>query len=322
MSLFVVSGIYYYLKGKSLLATILYLLALMSKETAVVFPFLVFLLNINNLKKRIFSLGIILIITSIYLFLRFSFFGLATGDSYNWSFSVGSTLNSLFWYIAWSLGAPELLLDYIGSLLIPINRFYTDFSYWPVIIFPIVALILMCIFLILKSIKKINYSLIIYASAFLISLLPFLFLPSHKFAVSLGVALLFFDLVLVWLIIKNTKYLYLFIFLFLILNIPMGILNSMRHYSVGRSSISKSVYEFVQSKYPEKPMGSYLEFINDTPIIAASWGSSRQISNSIQGSEMFRLLYDQSDYQVYYEDEPGDRPSTNKISISTKQFLK
>lgn len=322
MSLLVFSGLYFYLKGKSLLATILYLLALMSKETAVVFPFLIFLFSLNNLKKRVLSLGFISLLTLVYLYFRFSYFGLATGDSYSWSFSVGSTLNSLFWYITWSLGAPELLLDYIGSMLIPISKFYSDFSFWPLIIFPLLILVIMCIFLFFKSLSKITVKPFIYASAFLVSLLPFLFMPSHKFAVSLGVPLLFFDLILVWLIIKNTKYLYLFIFLFILLNVPMGILNSKRHYSVGRSSISKSVYEFVKTNYPVQPKDSYLEFVNDTPIFAASWGSSRQISNSIQGSEMFRLIYDASDYQVYYEDDPGERPNTKKISVSTKQFIK
>ena len=102
----------------------------------------------------------------------------------------------------------------------------------------------------------------------------------------------------------------------------MNYLTHTRHYSVGRAKISEKVFEYLAKNYREEPKGSYFEFINDTADYGASWGSSKQIANSIGGPELFRVFYQNPSYTVYFEDFPGERPANEKkIPLSTKMFV-
>lgn len=300
-----------------------FILALLSKETAVVLPVILLLLNWYQKKIDFRKLLPFVFILLPYLFLRLGKFGGAVGETYGWNFSPVKAGNTFMWYGLWSVGAPELLLDYIGSGLRPISRFFTDFLiWWPLIIWPLLANIALLIYLFIKKIRVLDRKVIFLCTSFVISLLPVLFLPQHKFAVELGLPLVWFSLAVVWLLPENNKIVILFVLVFLSLNLPMNILTAQTHYSVGRAKVSKKVYDFVMKNYPNKPSNAYFEFINDTKVYTPEWGSSRQISNSIQGSEMFRFIYNDPNYSVYFEDIPVSQPvNKTKISLSSKIFL-
>jgi hypothetical protein len=101
----------------------------------------------------------------------------------------------------------------------------------------------------------------------------------------------------------------------------MNYLTYSHHYSVNRGVISKKVYDHFSTQYSKAPENSYFEFVNDTPLKSKEWGSSKQIANSIGGSELFRVIYRDEQYNVYFEDLSGVRPSAKQIPISTKMFL-
>ena len=312
-----------YLENKKLQTVIFFVLAIMSKETAVILPLVILIIDWSRKKLNLKKLIPYALVLIPYLYLRLGKFGGAVGETYGWNFSPIKMVNTFMWYGLWSVGAPELLLDYIGSGFRPIGRFFTDFPvWWPLITWPLLANLAFLFFLFIRKIKSIDRKFVFFMASFVVSLLPVLFLPQHKFAVELGLPLVWFSLTVAWLLPENKKTIILFVLVFLSLNIPMNILTAQTHYSVGRAKVSKKVYDFVIKDYPNKPNNVYFEFINDTRAYTPEWGSSRQISNSIQGSEMFRFIYNDPNYLVYFEDFPGIRPANEKkVSLSTKMFV-
>lgn len=304
-------------------SVLFFTLALLSKETAVVIPLVLFVIDWSHRKvnpKKLLPFTLVLI---PYLYLRLFIFGLAVGDTYSWNFSLIKAVNTLIWYFLWALGSPEFLIDYIGSAFRPIPRFFTDYPlWWPVILGLLVTSLIILVFLLIKKVSKIDRQFIALCILFPVSLLPVLFLPQHKFALELGLPLIWFSLAVTWILPNNGIGPRLFIVSYLILNLSMNYLSLSRHYSIGRAKISNRVFRYFRENFPKEPTNSYIEFINDSKAYTKEWGSSRQIANSTGGSELFRVLYDDPSYHVYFEDLPTARPNSNKISISTKLFLK
>ncbi len=321
-------------KSKPKLSLLYFVLALMSKETAIVLPALIFLLNskdkkslastIYDLPVRQAGLRSTILISVVFLYFRLFHFGLAAGDSYIWNFAPDKFANTLMWYILWSFGAPELLVDYVGSGLKLMPRLFTDYKYWwPFIVFPLTTIIASSSYLLLRNFKKLNLYFWIFIAFFVISLSPVLFLPSHKFALELGLPLVGFSLALALLFQKAKPYFLLFTFtLFLTYNLSMNYLTYTRHYSVSRGKIVKKVYQYFTQNYPRPPEINYFEFINDAKDNGEIWGQSRQISQALSGSDFFKVYYRNPAYMVYYQDSSTRPPSTpTPIQLSTKQFL-
>lgn len=315
-------------RSKPKLSLFFFLLALLSKETAIVLPALIFLINYKDLKiKQHFLFFIFYFLLSlIYLYLRLFHFGLVVGDSYTWDFSLVKLTNTLMWYFLWSLGAPELLVDYVGSGLRLIPRFFTDYSvWWPFIVLSLLSLIATLSIVFLKNFKKLNSQFWVFITFFVVSLLPVLFLPSHKFALELGLPLVGFAIATSLLLQKSNKFFY-FVFLsfFVLYNLSMNYLTYTRHYTVSRGQISKKVYQYFSHNYPSPSKQHYFEFINDANDYGSIWGQSKQISQSLSGSDFFKVFYRQPEFVVYYQDMQGQRPKPpefTEIKISTKQFL-
>lgn len=316
-------------KKKPILSLVFFVLALMSKETAIVIPVLILLLNVNGKKaplSTIYNLRFSILASLLYLYFRLFHFGLAEGVSYVWDFSPTKAINTTMWYILWAIGAPELLIDYIGSGLRPVPRFFADYSsWWPVITFPLLVIVGLLNFTLFKNFKKISLTFWIFSVFFFFSLLPFLFLPSHKFALELGLALVGFSLAISLLLQKTSRVFYFaFLGVFLFYNLSMNYLTLTRHYSVSRGQISKKIHQFFSQNYSTPPVSRYFEFINDATDYGEIWGQSKQISQSLSSSDFFKVFYKNPDYKVYYQDIKEERPpqsASSAINISTKQFL-
>jgi hypothetical protein len=328
MVVFVLLACLFYLKNESLKNTLysvlFFVLALGSKETAVVLPLI--LLLISWWKKRInfwrlLPFGLIL---GFYLFFRFFHFGGVVGESYLWDFSAKRALNTLSWYTLWSFGAPELLVDYVSSGFRILPRFFTDFPVWSYIILGAGVVTLTSFLLILiQRLRKIDKQSFLAVGWFVLALSPVLFLPWHKFTLELALPLVGFSLFLAQLSLKRSKRTNFFIGSFFLLNLLMNVLTYQTHYSVNRSKIAKKIYNYLNINYPNYPSGQYFEFINDTDTSIETWGSSKQIAHLASESNMLRAIFDNKLLNVYYEDYPGERPPKEKrIPLSSKMFLK
>src|SRR5258706_3658921 len=303
---------------------IFFVIALLSKETAVILPLLILLFNFKIIKKNLASILPTVVILLIYLFLRFKVFGNTVGDSYLWNFSPAKAANTLMWYVLWSFGAPELLVDYVGSGLRLVPKFFTDYPlWWKIILALLFGTLATSSLLLLKRLKNIDSSFAKYVLLFLMTILPVLFLPAHKFSLELGLPLVGLSLCLAWLLPKKNTFLAtIFFFFYIALNLSMNYLTYTRHYSVSRGAISLKVYDYFSKNYPIYPSGKYFQFINDSGDFGSQWGQSKQISQALSGSDFFKVFYKSSDKKVYYQDIPEVTPSNKSpIYLSTKQFL-
>jgi len=379
MTIFVVAAILIFLELQKTLNTfrrnlvlvalclVSFILALASKETAIVLPFILLgflarevLLKSNFLRKDLLStvsqlkteallIFCSLLVAAIYLYARLSIFGSADGDTYVWDTSLKSSIHTFTWYSIWALGAPEMLIDYVGSGFKVLPSFYSDYGSWSLtIVAGLFASITGLLFfvgmnvlrLIRKSFKsKKSFSTLLligfFAGDFVLSLVPVLFLPLHKFSHALGLPLVWFALGIAFLLpktiqIKNGALILLLLIPYLGYNIAMHEVYQKWHYSQNRALISKQVFDFFSETYPTPPPNKQFIFVNDfDPGGGASWGTSKQISHSTMQSEMWRVLYKDHTYLVLFQDLPhqdtlgGNQKLHffNRIPVSSRQFL-
>lgn len=329
MTVFILLAILTYLKKPSwktnTLTVLYFVLALLSKETAVVLPLILILFGWFKKRfqwKRLIPFFIILL---LYLYFRFSHFGLVSGDSYLWNFSPKKFINTFFWYGLWSFGAPELLVDYVSSGFRILPRFFTDFPLWSKIVLSLIGFALISfITLFAVHFKKISYKrLILFLGIFILALLPVLFLPWHKFTLELTLAMVGFSFLLAEVCLNKRSWLTtLFIVLFLILNLSMNILTYQSHYTVARSRIAKKVYQYFIINYPQYPKDNYFEFVNNQKIENKIWGLSKQVAFAMGDDNFFQVLYYNHQIKVFYEDFPKEKPKDKKaININSTIFL-
>lgn len=326
MLTFILLALFNYLKPSkvnNVYAFIFFMLAILCKETVIVLPLILLAYEVINKRLNVAKIAPYFLIILPYLYIRYHNLGEGVVSSYIFDFSVRKFFNTLSWYFLWSLGGPELLVDYVSSGFNILPRFYTDFPLWSKIILPFLGAILICfMILIFKNIRYLGKTFVFSLFIFIIGLFPVIFLPSHKFTLQLTLSMVGFSF-LVGSLSKYRAYLAFFIISFAALNILTNLLTYQTHYSVARSRISQKVFYYFASNYHNPPKDTYFEFINDTPNFGKEWGSSKQISQAISGSDLFKVLYKDHNYHVYFEDDQEDKPSElKKISISTKEFLK
>ncbi len=328
MAVFVLLSCLFYLKNKSLknslFSVLFFILALASKETAVVLPGILLLMDwVRGEKIRLKKILPYALILVPYLYLRLFVFGGVGGESYLWDFSLKRTLNTLFWYTLWSFGAPELLVDYVSSGFRILPRFFSDFPLWSYMILgAILPVLVSFLFIIPQRKKEIDKLLIFGIAVFVLGLLPVLFLPWHKFTLELTLPMVGFSLMLARLSVSRKKRAWIFAFFFLVLNILVNIFTYKTHYSTNRSKIARKVYEYFKVNYPNYLSDQYFEFVNDTEGAPETWGSSKQIAHIAANSNLFQVLFNDKTMEVFYEDLEGERPKGKaKIPISSRMFL-
>lgn len=309
-----------FLKSQKILPIIFFILALLSKETAIVFPFiLLFYLTLtkqNNIKRLLPYFFIFF----IYLILRLYFFKTPLGDSYGFDFTLKKLFNTYFWYTLWSFGTPEFLVDYVSSNLKIVPRFFDVLPIWSnILLINISITIISFLSLLFNQIKKLS-SLFLGFLIFIIGLLPVAFLPWHKFTLELTLPLLGFCLLLSKLITNSKSKILNLTFLssFIILNFITNYLYFKTSYVITRAVISKKVYLYFIEKNPS--LENNIVFVNNGES-SKDWGLSKQVALSTSNSDMFRVLYKNPTLKIYFEDLDKNFPENN-IKIDSLQFLK
>ena len=299
-----------------------YFFALLSKETAIVTPFLIAVsylyLEIKNLKKikllRILkvikSLGIVLLpfifLTLIYLYFRIFYYGLASGDSYIWDFSP-SVFNTLFWYGLWSMNLPELLVDFIGSGFV-VNA--NLFRFWSKEIIPILVLFLLQILIILyllinklKSIKGLIPVIVLAAFWFTTSLLPVLFLPWHKFSFYLTLAILgLFLLIMSLLENAGKKVIILFCLLWLATSYMTLKLTEETHWITRGAQTAKRVDNYFRENNDILEMHPTITFVDTDKDGDLPWKPSEILKASLSDENYYKVFHPK-EFVVYYGNE-------------------
>lgn len=302
-----------------------FILALMSKETAVmlpaVFTIVHFYLGVTgrirlSIKKLIVSMLPYGVVLGVYLFLHFLSFGLISGDSYIWDFAPGRALNTSAWYFLWSLNLPEMLIDFVGPGL---NLNPNLLKYWSKDIVPIFILFTIqagfIVFALFKSKILKNKSLVLFCiSWFLLTILPVVFLPVHKFTYYLTLPLFGVVILLSYLLNSQKPVVkVLFCAVWVVLSLTSLRLTLETNWITQGINISKRIYLYFEKNRAELTSKNIV-FIDTPEDRVLPWSPTATLKTVLSGGSFFDVFYPELSPRVSYSGI-GDE------SIRSRQFL-
>jgi hypothetical protein len=317
VALFILLSVYFfakYLDGglkEYVLSFLFFILALLSKETAVITPVLFVLVclyrkvlgskqNWDKLPKAVLPMIFLL---GGYLYLRFNYYGFPQGDSYVIDISP-RILNTLFWYGMWSFNMPEMLVDFIGpGFDINIAPLLTWKTY---ILISLISFVLIVILagisklIILKRDKKLIQHVLFGILWFVITLTPVVIYPWHKFSYYLTLPLfgVVFVLASVCILSKNKIITSLVVFFWIIGSVSNLILLQKTHWIIRGSQISENVYQYF-SELDIK--GKRIVFYDTLEDANSPWIPSQTIKDTLSDDDFFLVFFPEVksvDYQI------------------------
>lgn len=321
------------------LASILfYCLALFNHESAIILPGILFLYTLLFKKFDIKKLALLitpyLAIGMTFLLSTPSITDLPEQAVYRPTFQLNRIFNTLGWYIMWSLGAPEMLVDFIGPRLALKIEFITWYGHYAKVVFPLLFFISSLLFLMMWSLKnKIlkNKLLIFFTLSFFVSTSPFVFFPQHKFVYYLSLSNTWFCAALGVILAVSWKsgriykaFTLLIIFFFIIISYQTINLNAITYWAAKRAKAAEVLIAQFREEYPKPGTGTVFYIIDDPdyPDISKEWGtSSRQAFYILSGSDALKLLYNDSSIRAYYQANgnlPSDIDKTKIIKFTAK----
>ncbi|MGB6882195.1 MAG: glycosyltransferase family 39 protein [Microgenomates group bacterium] len=316
------------------LSLITYILALLSKETAVVLPAILILvygfLKLRKekhipLKKFVFALSPFLILLFIYLYFHFFLYGLAQGESYIWDFSP-RFINTLFWYGLWSFNLPETLVDFVGPGL----RFNPNlFKFWSKDIIPIfflfggfVIFILSALAKARRKMKKKDWQVFVFSFAwFVLTLIPVLFLPLHKFAFYLTLPLVGVVLAVSYLIEKAKVNRILKIILasvWIFLTLFTLRLTVETHWITQGAKVARNAHLFFRDLDIGEKGKMFIEFYDTKEDEDLPWGPSDLVKVVLSQDNFFEVFFEEK-FELLKE---GSRtPEQDIIKVRARSLL-
>ncbi|OGG16293.1 hypothetical protein A3D77_02435 [Candidatus Gottesmanbacteria bacterium RIFCSPHIGHO2_02_FULL_39_11] len=322
--------------GRSIL---FFILALMSKETAVVLPGILILTYIYEKKKipsksEFKKLGIFILLSVIYFLAHAIFYGFASSSSYK--VIIGkATFQILFWYFLWALSVPNIFIDFLLPHLkiSPVwhqvagansSVFFIFFGVFAVLLF----------FLMIWSIKYVKgsiYTLFYSLFWFVIALLPLIIFPLHKLATEQALALAGLSIYLGSVLSSAFKEKGLFkiisflMIVFYLVHASNSILLARRtHWVILSARQAEKTLFALRLKYPILPDDSIIYFKNGE-IKIPQYGSAKQIYQALGNGAAINILYNDNKIQSYFEDVKDLPPDVKKsklvLEFDSSKFL-
>lgn len=345
-----------------LLSLFLFVGALMSKEMAVTLPIALgwWLIVVRNKFNPVDWVKLIwpyALILGIYLYFHIFHYGFAGGDSYVWDISP-TVFNTLTWYGLWAFGIPESFVDFVGSGFTFNSNLFSFFGPSPAIIlwlsFSLIATCLIVfvkqfgqqtsvalkeikskkknqLFALGKSLYSHNSLALFGVGWFVLTLAPVMFLPWHKFAFATSLPLFGLSILIASILNKLTNstdlnkiILIVAILAYTSLQILSVDFYYKHHWVSNGGRAAQLVHNFLQQEYPHLDSDQALYFTNDTDVFSDNWGSSRQLSHFLSGSNALKIWYNNNQLEAYYQDEidTNDLPKNKEIiPLSSRVFL-
>lgn len=332
---------YFFLTKKHTISILAFLIALLSKETAVLYvPFLLLYIGLIQYPKSIPEARTYLPILLPYLLVSLMCIMLyipgidsnsTTTTEYQINFSPSLIINNSIWYAAWSFGFPEALPDYMPSIFsLPIPQFYSffdevHFTEYVITLSGFLTLFIVSVSLYLYykkgDVLTINYflrAIFIFISFFLF-LAPFLVIQ-HKWMVRLTIPLVFvsfFQAYIITVMMQNRKYLLRYIGFGCLLSYVLfnyyGVTVHEHHSTyLLESSISQNVRQVLIQDGSQVRDSSYLFFRDSEKVKNAAWQGSEKIKVTLNDQSFLDYYFpDSKDIEALYDFEeqlfPKDR---------------
>jgi len=202
MFFFLSASLNFFVQKKQIVSLFFFVLALFSKEQAILFPVFVLLIFIWQ-KKKIPSILYFFGLFSFIFFLIHIYVSKTSPQFVEYAVHLSPRLwmNNIMWYLLWSLGFPSNLPDYMRSVFsFPLPEFWTFFSNFSFRAYMIIQLVFLCLFCTIslflfirvkKAEKRIFLSIFLFCvlsfALFLLPVLPIV----HKWMVRLTIPLIF-----------------------------------------------------------------------------------------------------------------------------------
>lgn len=299
-------------------------IALFCHESAValvgIFFLLIFLSKLNLRQKFLFSfpyffLGVLFTLSA------WDTSGLPKQQVYQPIFHFKTVVNTLGWYVLWSFGLPEMLVDFVKPNLVLKREFILWYGDFAKITFPLLLFVISMLPMAIVLSRKIlfNRIFLFFTISFLISISPFLFFPQHKFVYYLSLPIVLFSaalgliLALFWKTGNFQKGMVICLLAaFMIISYQTTALNDKTHWAAKRAKAAQSLLMDIKKAYPLVGANDVFYFVNDSnyPFIAKEWGgSSKQAFYILSGKDAIQLLYNNKNLKAYFEDM--EKPPTN-----------
>lgn len=312
-----------------------FVLALMSKETAVVLPVLLGITGLFLKKEKLSDLLKLSVpflgVTLIYLFGHFVYYGLPQSESYKLILGK-SNLTVLVWYFFWALSSPNIMTDFIGPGL-KINPVFFQVSQTSgklyLVSFPIFLAVFGYFILRVIKTRPAVFSYLIFGFLwFVVGVLPVVVFPLHRLAIEQSLSLVGLSIVFGKLLSdgffagKKLRLLALLCLgLYCLVAVNSIILARSTHWIPRMAGQAKSVVSYFSANYPDLPDDSVVYFV-DGEIKIPAYGSSKQLALALAGNRGLRLALGKPNLQVYYQAE-GELPTGHfqPIVIDASRFL-
>jgi hypothetical protein len=310
-----------------------FILSLISKETAVIFPFIAFstLLFFGNKKLTKHELNKIIktmlpffIILAIYIYFHFFLYGTPSGDYYQFNFSPHKITNTLFWYFLWTLSIPEMFIDFVGPRLSVNPKLFT---YWSNDVFKIgisfVIFVTIFFFSFTKNISKNikhKIKLIVFTSLwFVLTISPVLFLPDHKFSFYLTLPAVGIYILLAYFLVhsQNKGLMVSGLISFFLLSIFSLNLIKRTHWTIRSSQISQSVFNYIETNRSTLS-GKTLVFYDEEQDEDLPWLPTDLVKTALSDKNFFEVFFPNKFEDVYYGIQ--NKKEDDKL-IPARQFL-
>lgn len=182
---FIFATLIFFIRGKLVFSITTFLLALTSSELALItIPILLILAS--NLRSTLKKLLHFILISAIYLALRFAIFPVPRTGEYEIIFDEKVFVN-LFWYLVWTFNIPEKMSTIFFFANIK-SSILASLQFYNYLILPLISIVFTVIVI---AVSKLKFRELIKGAAwFIIGILPVLFLPKHIYPMYLVVGVL------------------------------------------------------------------------------------------------------------------------------------
>jgi len=327
-------GFYFYLNKRKKAVYFCFIFALLSKETAVVYPALLFLFSLflkrkftareifyRFKKEAAYWLGFLLIII-FYGLIRYLTFSQGPGNEYQLSLSLRTFFSSIRWYLVWLLGAPETIINYAGrGFAFDWSSFLKDtkilgYLFTGTFLAEVALLCLILVKLIIfdKDRKKILLFLVWFGAWFVVSLSPVSFFPYHRYSHYLDMAFLALLLVTAGIILRRSGVLPIFLVGIFVLNAYFAVnIDSKLHWAPARSKIAAEYYQFFKNEnICNNSQGIY--------FIDTKSNSAKEVAIALSFADGPRYFCQNYQLPVFYQgvNEPSEEGKNSLFKIESK----
>ncbi len=336
---------YYTTLGRNKISFLFFLCALLSKETAIFFPIILFALYFittnfkvkTKIKISANYLWLLSFVSILFgLMTKYELSKFAQNPLYSIRLEPRLILNNLMWLGLWVIGFPSYLPDYLPSIFgPPLPDFYKALVtfesriYWLFLLIFLGLLLFSSIYLILsQKNKRGEFLYLIIFTAFSFALFNLLTLPTiHKTMIRLMIPLVFVSILQGYVISRlwqNSKISRVLSILLLVSYLLFNYYGTIVHESASTFKLESAIY-FRSRQYFEKRRALALKkdviYLMDLKKGVNPWGGSKKLKDTFWNQNFVKYIFPEKEIKMIYGFEHPNIPKNALVVPSSKLLL-